>query len=364
MKDNEILDSLKRSIDEASIDLLDNLKSQKVVKMIKHDNITRQERKIPLKPIMSFASIAAMFILVFFYFQQLRMPDSEIYLDVNPGIHITTNSRDEIIKLEGINQEAMKIIDDVEYKDRNLNEVTEEILDLLLYKEYIDEEDEVMLLSVFNKDKEKSKKQANDLNELIHTKLDDVNMNPILLTQSLERSSTIKNFADKYGISVGKMTFIRNMIILNPDLQTEDLVNLTLRELVQLSQDTGIDIERIIEGSDMDRITESEPESEPEPEPEPEPTPESTPEPTPAPTPSEPSLIGETRAREIALGRANGRIVDFELEWDDGRPEYKIEIVAGRYEYVIEIHGYTGDVLDIDRDELDDDDDDDDDDND
>lgn len=348
MKDKEILDSLKRSIDEAPIDLLDSIKNQKVAKMMKHDDITRQKRKIPLKPIMSFASIAAMFFLVFFNFQQLRMPDSEIYLDVNPGIHITTNSKDEVIKLEGINQEAMKIIDDVEYKGRNLNEVTEEILDSLLYKEYIDEEDEVMLLSIFNKDKEKSKNQANDLNELIHIKLDDVNMNPILLTQSLDRSSTIENFADKYGISVGKMTFIRNMIILNPDLNTEDLVNLTLRELVELSRQTGIDIDRIIEGSDMNRITEPEPTPEPEPDP--------TPEPTPAPesTPNEPSLIGEARAREIALERANGRIVDFELEWDDGRPEYKIEIVARGYEYEIEIHGYTGEVLDIDRDELDD----------
>ena len=98
----------------------------------------------------------------------------------------------------------------------------------------------------------------------------------------------------------------------------------------------------------MDRITEPEPTPEPEPDP--------TPEPTPAPesTPNEPSLIGEARAREIALERANGRIVDFELEWDDGRPEYKIEIVARGYEYEIEIHGYTGEVLDIDRDELDD----------
>lgn len=355
MKENEILNSLKRSIDEAPIDILDNIKSQNVVKMMKHDDITRQEKRKSIKPIMSFASIAAVFILVFFNFQQLRMPDSEIYLDVNPGIHITTNKRDEVINLEGVNKEAIKIIDEIDYKRRDIDDITEEILESLLNESYIKNEDEVMLLSVFNKDRDKGRAQANDLNQVIHNKLDDVSLRPIILTQALEKSNTVEDFANRYGISVGKMTFIRNMIILNPDLKTEDLVNLTLIELIELSRKRGIDLEKIIEGSDIDRIPEAEAEPEPEPEPKPQP------EPTPAPV-TQPSLIGDARARQIALGVANGRIVDFELDWDDGRPEYKVDIIAGDYEYEIEIDGYTGSILDVDRDEIDDDDDDDDDD--
>ena len=195
---------------------------------MKHDDITRQEKRKSIKPIMSFASIAAVFILVFFNFQQLRMPDSEIYLDVNPGIHITTNKRDEVINLEGVNKEAIKIIDEIDYKRRDIDDITEEILESLLNESYIKNEDEVMLLSVFNKDRDKGRAQANDLNQVIHNKLDDVSLRPIILTQALEKSNTVEDFANRYGISVGKMTFIRNMIILNPDLKTEDLVNLTL----------------------------------------------------------------------------------------------------------------------------------------
>lgn len=354
MKDNQILDSIKRSVDQAPIDILDNLKSHNVVKMMKHDDITRQETRRPMKRIVSFASIAAAFLLVFFNFQQLRMPDSEIYLDVNPGIQITTNKRDEVIKLEAINQEAINIIEGIDYKGREIDDVTEEILDSLMEKSYIEFADEVMLLSVFNKDRDKGRAQANQLNQVIHDKLDDVNLSPIILTQALEESNTVEEFAYSYGISFGKMTFIRNMIILNPDLKTEDLVALSIRELIEISQETGIDIEGIIDSSDMDRI--SEPEPTPEPEPQPAPRPE------PAPTPSEPTIIGEARAKEIALARTGGgTVVDIELDWDDGTPEYEIEIIGNGYEYEIEIDGYTGKILDFDRDELDDDDDDDDD---
>ena len=132
MKDKEILDSLKRSLEDAPIDILDNLKNQNVVKMLRHDDITRQEKKRSLKPIMSLASLAAAFLLVFFNFQQVRMPENEIYLDVNPGIHITTNKKDQVIKLEGINLEARELIEKIDYKDRDIEDLTEEILDSLL----------------------------------------------------------------------------------------------------------------------------------------------------------------------------------------------------------------------------------------
>ena len=114
MKDREILDHIKNSIDESPIDLLENIKSQQVVKMLKHDNITRQ-RKVSFKPIMSFVSAAAVFMLVFFNFQQFRLPDSQIYLDVNPGIQITTNNRDKVIKLEAINEDAKNIIENIDF---------------------------------------------------------------------------------------------------------------------------------------------------------------------------------------------------------------------------------------------------------
>ncbi|NLC44210.1 MAG: hypothetical protein GX783_07995, partial [Clostridiales bacterium] len=64
MHDNQILDRLKRSVDQAPIDILEKIKSQPVAKMIQHDDITRQSRKrVAIMPMVSFASIAAVLLL-------------------------------------------------------------------------------------------------------------------------------------------------------------------------------------------------------------------------------------------------------------------------------------------------------------
>ena len=350
MRDRDILDHIKNSIDEAPIDLLDSIKSQPVAKMIKHDDITRQEKRISFKPMMSWVSVAAVFALVFLNLQLFRLPDSQIYLDVNPGIQITTNSRDKVIRLEPINEDAVIIIKDIDFKNKELDKVTEDILDSLIDKDFIDEVDGVMLLSVYNKDAEKSQRQVSELDNVIHNKLDDINMNPILLTQSLDKSNTVDEFAREYGISVGKMTFIRNMIILNPDLKTEDLVGLSLTELIEISRQTGIDIGRILNTEDDTRIKNT----------------GNSPPPLEADDmdsraghenvqPTGKQIIGEARAKEIALSLVQGQIVKFELDYDDDEPEYEVEIIANGYEYEIEIDGYTGKVLKFDKDELDDD---------
>lgn len=254
MKDRDILERIKSSIDEAPIDIFDNIKNQNVVKMLKHDDITRQESKIPYKFIMSIASVAAVFLFVLINFQMLIIPDSYIYLDVNPSIQITTNIRDEVINLLPVNENAADIIKDIEYKGKELKTVTEEIIDSLVDKNYINKEDEIMLLSVYNKNLVKSKTQANELNDTIHNKLDEININPILLTQSIDKSDNVDILAKEYGISVGKMTFIRNMIILNSELKLEELVKLSLSELIALSQSTGIDIDKIIDSNNDERI--------------------------------------------------------------------------------------------------------------
>jgi uncharacterized membrane protein YkoI len=59
---------------------------------------------------------------------------------------------------------------------------------------------------------------------------------------------------------------------------------------------------------------------------------------------SDKQLISEEQARKIALEKVNGKIVEFELDYDDGHPEYEIEIRADGKEYDLEIDGYTGKI--------------------
>jgi len=56
----------------------------------------------------------------------------------------------------------------------------------------------------------------------------------------------------------------------------------------------------------------------------------------------------------IALKEAKGTVTEVELDEDDGRMHYDIEIEDGKYEYDIEIDAVTGEVLDFEKEREDD----------
>lgn len=70
------------------------------------------------------------------------------------------------------------------------------------------------------------------------------------------------------------------------------------------------------------------------------------------------AVITEKRAIEIAQAKAKGTVTDIELDEDDNRLIYEIEIRNGKMEYDFEIDAKTGDIIkyeeDLDDDRFDD----------
>lgn len=62
-------------------------------------------------------------------------------------------------------------------------------------------------------------------------------------------------------------------------------------------------------------------------------------------------VIDISEASEIALGEFSGTITEVELEEEDGRLIYEVEVEAGEQEAEIEIDAYTGEVLVIEIDD-------------
>jgi len=379
MKEKQILDSLQRSIDRAPIDILDKIKEEPRVKMLRHDDITRQEtRKFSMKNMMSYASVAAVFLFVLFgWMLQVTIPDSRIYLDVNPSIEIVTNRQNKVIDLIADNLDGRRITSDLDYKGKTLYEVTDEILDRMMDESYLVKDREYLLLSVYNKDENKAEQQKQSLDRRIHEHLQEKELQPIVLLQKLDKTSTIEKYAEEYGISISRMTFIRNLIILNPQLKPETLVGLSIGELVRLSQGMELELDKIIDSTDFDKLQPIIPG--PEPETEPGLPPDDLPSDDPAQDdlpkddlppddqsddipkgdltdddlPRQPDvqdkLIGPDKAKQIALSVAKGTITDFDFDEDD--LEYEVEIELGDLEYEIIIDARTGKILEIDIDD-------------
>ncbi|MDL4840575.1 PepSY domain-containing protein [Aquibacillus rhizosphaerae] len=64
--------------------------------------------------------------------------------------------------------------------------------------------------------------------------------------------------------------------------------------------------------------------------------------------------IKADKAKEIALAEIDGKIIEFELDEDDGYLYYEIEMITDKNEVDIEIDAYTGEIMTISLDDLDD----------
>lgn len=256
MSEKDILQKIKRSINKAPVNILDNIKAAPKTKMIKHDHITRQVSFYDkFKEVIPYTSVAVIFLVAFLGLQiQAKTPDSLVYLDVNPSVNFTTNKKDKVIKVQADNLDGQKIIDKMNFKGKNMEEVTAELLDRMIEENYLVKNNNYVLLSVYNKNGEKEEVQTENLNSLIHKHLRENNIRPIVLAQKLNKTDMIKEFADNHKISESKMTFIKKIINLDSSLKKEDLAKLSLAELIELINENDIKIDKIIQTNDIKRI--------------------------------------------------------------------------------------------------------------
>ena len=360
MMENKILDCIKKSINNAPINILDNIKAQNIPRIIQHDEITRQfkEKRFSRK-VMPMASLAATFILAIGLWQYwYKIPDSHIYLDINPSIEIITNKREQAINVLTYNSDGSRLIKDIHFKGKDIVVVTEEILQKMIDLEYMNSPDNYLLISIHNKNLYKQNLQKNKLNASIHSYMKKQAFSPIILIQDVENNRTVKDYANEYGISLSRITLIGKIIKLNSILQIEDLVDLSLEELITLSQSIGINLEDIVHSDDFSRIPKymdtdeiyedlkevddiDDLEDEIQPK-------ENT-------TPAK-KIISNEEAIRISLSLTKGgTIISMELDIDDEEDEakYEIKITEGKNVYEIELDAYTGNVLEFDIDEED-----------
>ena len=367
MKKNEIKKRLKNSIDQAPMDFFQIIQDTPIRKMERHDDMTRQEKKETrrprLKPVALGVSVMLLMIIALSGWYQFTIsPHSRIYFDVNPGVEIVMNRREQVIDLIGINPKGQALAKAIDYKGQDLQTVQNRILKKMVEENILEGSRQIMLVSALHGDARESRQLARAFDQGIHRFFENQEIELVVLRQSLVLSNTLEEFSKTYSISIGKMTFIRNLMVLNPDLELEDLVELSLEELLMISMETGLDLKRIVETDDdyeefeLPEVPEEEtPVTEEEPEPKPEPKPEPEPEPEPTPEPEPQSRLSIAEVRRIALAETGGGVI-VELQYDRDDREYEITIYHKGYEYQMEIDAFTGRIKDMDVDELDEDD--------
>jgi|GEM_PF-3088448 len=237
MNNKEIQKSLRRVVNEAPINLLGRIQASPILKIDQHDRITRQDPPTkPFKRIPCLAAAAAVItLLISGWHYQYQIPDTEIFLDINPSIKIVTNRADHVLKFSGENPDGERLIDHLNLEGQPLQEAIPLLMERMLQLGYLKDSQEVLLLSVHNDDPKKEAEKLSQTDNFIHQTLQEEGYHVIVLGQKMEKSPELLEEAARYNISPGKMTLIHRLIQLDHGLTARDLTQRSLKELLQIS---------------------------------------------------------------------------------------------------------------------------------
>ena len=365
--------------------------------------------------VLGLVMVVALISVVAFAGVKLTEPAFTLTMDVNPSIEIVSNRLDKVVEINPLNEEARQMLSSFEHKDRDLKKTIEDLADLMVLTGYISGGKDNLVMITVN-DNNVNTDVVDKLNNAIAAYLENKQIEAVIVNQAIaeefdgrtgkdlvaKRISELDDGLDYAQLS--KLT-LRELVEFSearniaPEklfakiLGTKDAHNkvysefigeakareialgLINGEIVKIKLDDVYDddddnpeyeIEIVANGHKYEieidaytgKVLEFEKDDDRAEKKDNQPSVSANTVKNAGNNNSasvnKKQVIGEARAKEIALSHANGKIVEFELDEDDGRLVYEIEIIGNGYEYEIELDAYTGEVLEFEKDRDDD----------
>lgn len=332
MRNKDLEKRLTQAVSNSVPDVLDDIlvKCEKKKgfekKVVKKKEQVKTKDKFIMRPrlVGAFAMVMVMaftFIGLTNYSSNYKV-DTTIEFDVNPSIEIEVNKKEEIIKINALNEDAKKVLDDMDFKGVDLDIAVNAIIGSMLKNGYLTVDQNSILVSVKNDDKEKGEQLQQKLSKEIQEILSASKIEGSVITQDYETNDDIKKISNDNNISEGKAELIKR--ILDAKLKdakgnlytSEDLAKLSINELKLLLEEKETSLKNVNTTG----------------------------------TASTSSYIGKDKAKEIALENANVKeknVIDIEVELDadDGRLVYEVDFETKDKEYEYEIDAKEGTIV-------------------
>lgn len=237
---NQIEKRLSRAMEDAPSVSVEKLKAADVKKMEAHDEITMQEqRKSNMSVWMRYAAAAAcvgMCFLLIFGLRFQRREEAVVDFDVNPGIEIGLNRGGKVVRMEAVNREGEDILENIDYKNREADQVVCQMLDEMIKRGYLSKKKlkNQILLSVQHGDHEEAGELQNRLDTVVSRYLTQKGIKVQVTAQEMPEDKKEAKTAEKYGISLGKLTLIRRVMKKHKNLKLENLAKYSLDDLIEL----------------------------------------------------------------------------------------------------------------------------------
>ncbi len=284
------------------------------------------------------AGSGAFVLVVILLIALFQWPANHFTLDVNPSLEITTNRMEQVIDVEALNEDSGEFLEDYERPGRNLEVVINDLLDRMILTGHISgRRDNIVMITVDSDELDSDYFER--INEAIADFLQNKQLEYQILNQGVTETDDEEN--EQYEeVSRGKRRLIQKLVEQDEELTVEELREISLKDLLNISEELNISpnqlfartIDSHVNGDNGEQPEEDE---------------------SHMPADEKDTVIGWKQATDIALEEVGGgMVVEFEYDMDDR--EYEIEVMYNGYEYELEIHAYTGEILEFDRDREDD----------
>lgn len=162
---------------------------------------------------------------------------SVVGIDVNPGIELSLNRNDRILKAEAVNEDAAGILESVDVKGKKLDKAVARIVDSMLDHGYLKEAVNGVLVTVSEVNPGKQAVSEQAVAQKVKDALEAKEVQAVVYDQKIEVTPELKEMAQEYGISCGKAYFVQTLAEEEESLDPDRMEELASLNITQLSQE-------------------------------------------------------------------------------------------------------------------------------
>lgn len=335
MTNTDLEQKIRTAVEHAAPDQLDSILSscdeQKGVIDMTNNNKNANRKKNHVKSrsksmFSAMAAVAAVFLLFVISFPTIRgtffSPDySVVMLDVNPSLSMNVDENEKVLSVEALNDDAKDILGSMDLKGTSLETAVNAIIGSMLQKGYLSDIQNSILVSVENKDANRSAQLQEQVSQIISQAVANSSMDAAVLSQTISDNNTdLAGLAEKYNISLGKAAVIQEVVDQKPGTTFESLASMSINEIALIISSNNVSADSVIQTG----------------------------------TVSDKAYIGEETARTKAYEHAGvtaGDVIKSEVKLDSehGIMVYEVEFKTADMKYEYEINACTGEIIDSEK---------------
>lgn len=158
-------------------------------------------------------------------------------LDVNPSVQLTVEDG-KVVACVALNDDAEPILEDLELEGLTVEEAVPLVLEALIQAGYLAAENYAPVLLLAAHGGDASVEVLEKATQATQESLVEQNVASFVVSQQVINPETVEKLAKQYGVSVGKMQYVLNLV---GEENEEDLSKLTGSTIIELF---GMDIEK------------------------------------------------------------------------------------------------------------------------